>query len=542
MKPIKTLFLLAIPSLLLAYPGEVIRSFPSPSPAPTGLTFDGKHLWMADHRTDRLTAIDPETGETVREIPSPGFWPMGLAWDGENLWNADQKQNKIFRVDPADGAILTVLDSPAGRTEGLTWDGKTLWLSDSRNRKIIRIDLSDGTATHSFASPGQFPQGLAWDGTWLWCADRLLDETHMIDPESGEVFLIAESPGPYPRGLAWDGLTLWNVDYQTDSLYQMVRRDGDSYRLKNSRTARVTFTHEFRGRGRGIIREMNAYLAIPENLPQQTIRSIRFEPEGWREVRDRWDQRFAHFHYEALNPETRTASTMIVETEISEIIYYIFPDRVGSLKDIPREIREKYTADDSKYRTDSEYIRDLAAGIVGSETHPYRMARRIFDHVRLTLEYQLEGGWNSAPVVLERGTGSCSEYTFAFIALCRAAGLPARYAGSIVVRGDDASLDDVFHRWPEVYLPGYGWVPMDPQGGDKESSRDRAMNIGRLPNRFLITTRGGGDSEYLGWYYNAWETFTTDPQVEVEIEAFGEWEPITAPGEEALLDPGGKCE
>jgi transglutaminase-like putative cysteine protease len=233
---------------------------------------------------------------------------------------------------------------------------------------------------------------------------------------------------------------------------------------------------------------------------------------------------------------------MIVKTEISEISYFIFPNQVGQLKDIPRDIREKYTADGSKYQIKSEYIQSLAKQIIGTETNPYWMARRIFDYVRETLEYKLEGGWNIAPVVLGRGTGSCSEYTFAFIALCRAAGIPARYVGSIVVRGDDASLDGVFHRRPEVFLPNYGWISIDPQGGDKPSPRDRAMNIGHLSNRFLITTQGGGDSEYLGWYYNSWEKVRTDPQVEVDIETFGEWQPIVTTTKETPQTPGSKCE
>jgi transglutaminase-like putative cysteine protease len=176
--------------------------------------------------------------------------------------------------------------------------------------------------------------------------------------------------------------------------------------------------------------------------------------------------------------------------------------------------------------TDDSYIQKLTKESVGDETNPYWIARKIFDYVRDNLEYKLEGGWNVAPVVLERGTGSCSEYTFSFISLCRAAGLPARYVGSIVVRGDDASLDDLFHRWPEIYLPNYGWVPFDAQGGDKPLARDRAMSIGNLSNRFLITTQGGGDSEYLGWYYNNYEEYQTTPKVQVNIEAFGEWEII----------------
>lgn len=217
---------------------------------------------------------------------------------------------------------------------------------------------------------------------------------------------------------------------------------------------------------------------------------------------------------------------MSIEAEISAIDYFVFPDRCGSLEDIPEDVKKPYTADGSKYGTEDPYIQGLAQEIVGDEKNPYWIARKIFDYVRNTLDYKLEGGWNTASVVLKRGTGSCSEYAFSFIALCRAAGLPARYVGSIVVRGDEASLDQYFHRWPEVYLPNYGWIPMDPQGGDKPLPRDRAMNIGHLSNRFLITTRGGGDSEYLGWYYVAHETYQTDPQIEVNIETFGEWEPL----------------
>ncbi|MBU1421964.1 MAG: hypothetical protein KJ963_05555 [Bacteroidetes bacterium] len=83
-----------------------------------------------------------------------------------------------------------------------------------------------------------------------------------------------------------------------------------------------------------------------------------------------------------------------------------------------------------------------------------------------------------------------------------------------------------YHRWPEIYLPNYGWIPIDPQAGDKPSPGDQAINIGHLPNRFLITTHSGGNSEYMGWYYNSYETYSTDPQIKVNIETFGEWEPI----------------
>jgi transglutaminase-like putative cysteine protease/glutamine cyclotransferase len=472
-----------------------------------------------------LFCINPGTGEVIRKIPSPGFWPMGLAWDGKHLWNIDSKQKKIFKLDPADGTILFTIDAPGSNPDGLTWDGNTLWVSDYRSDKIMKIDLSDGTAVQSFAAPASYVQGLTFDGIYLWASDRIKDEIYMIDPRNGDVIIIFDSPGKYPRGLAWDGENLWNVDYQNDEIYKLVREDDQLYKLDDTRTAIVTFTHEVKTYGEGELKELDVYFAIPENLPQQKIIDLKFEPSH-KELKDKWNQSFAHLKYLHYPTNSTIQTIMTVKTEISEISYYIFPDKCGTLNDYPEDIKKTYTSNESKYMLDEKYIQDLSKKIVGDEQNPYWAARKIFDYVRNTLEYKLEGGWNVAPVVLKRGTGSCSEYTFSFIALCRAAGIPARYVGAIVVRGDDASLDDVFHRWPEIYLPNYGWIPIDPQGGDKPLPRDRAMNIGHLSNRFLITTQGGGDSEYLGWYYNSYETYKADPQVKVNIENFGDWQPI----------------
>jgi len=520
------LFIILIPILSFAYPGKVLESYPAPGKFCTGMTFDGKNLWVTDYKTDKLYMIDTKTGQIKRSISSPGFWPKGLAWDGEYLWNVDSKLKLIFQIDPKDGTILRTIYSPTDYPGGLTWDGETLWLSDYKKRKIMKLDLSDGTAIKKYTAPSKSPQGLTYDGTYLWCADRLHDEIYMIDPSNGEVINILKSPGPYPRGLAYNGKYLWNIDYQTDSIYKLVRQDDEKYILNETRNTKITLTHEVKVYGKGKLKDLNVYIAIPENIPQQKILSLEFSPKNYKTETDRWNQQIADFNYKNISSEASIQTTMEVDAEISEIRYFVFPDQCGTLNDIPDSIRSLYTADGSKYMIDDEYIQKRVKEIVGDEENPYWIARKIFDFVRNTLEYQLEGGWNVAPFVLQRGTGSCSEYTISFIALCRAAGLPARYVGAIVVRGDDASLDDVFHRWPEVYLPNYGWIPMDPQGGDKPLPRDRAMNIGNLSNRFLITTQGGGDSEYLGWYYNHNEEYRTDPQVQVNVEVFGEWEPV----------------
>ncbi len=163
---------------------------------------------------------------------------------------------------------------------------------------------------------------------------------------------------------------------------------------------------------------------------------------------------------------------------------------------------------------------------MGDEKNLYWKARKLYQYLIENMEYKLAGGWNTAPTVLKRKNGSCSEYSFCFIALCRAAGVPARYVGSLVVRGDDASYDDVFHRWNEIYLPGYGWVPVDANAGDKELPADQAAAFGGISNRFLITTEGGGDSEYLEWSYNHQNKWVSRGKCTIKAEVIAEWSPI----------------
>jgi len=87
-------------------------------------------------------------------------------------------------------------------------------------------------------------------------------------------------------------------------------------------------------------------------------------------------------------------------------------------------------------------------------------------------------------------------------------------------------MDEVFHRWVEIYLPNYGWIPVDPSGGDRASPRDQANSFGFLKNKYLITTQSGGGSETMAWTYNSNAFWTTEPKTNVVIENFADWESI----------------
>jgi transglutaminase-like putative cysteine protease len=66
-------------------------------------------------------------------------------------------------------------------------------------------------------------------------------------------------------------------------------------------------------------------------------------------------------------------------------------------------------------------------------------------------------------LLLQKPGGKCTDISSVFIALARAAGVPAREVFS--VRLGKKPQEDVTtwqHCWAEFFLPGYGWVSVDP--------------------------------------------------------------------------------
>jgi transglutaminase-like putative cysteine protease len=536
MKKLFTIFSVLLPAMLFSYTGEVILSFDTPGHFPTGMTFDGQNIWLADYKSDLLYCIDPASGKVLRSIPAPAYWPEGLAWDGEALWNADIKggiplsenyNGVIYRVDPANGDILKTIQSPTKAPRGLTWDGQYLWCVDASSDQVIQFSPDDGTTIKAFRSPSSNPTGITFDGKYLWISDRSRDKIDMVDPDNGMVIIITDAPGEYTRGMCYDGNTIWAVDYQRDKIYQLKTRDGEQFRVFNSHVSTITVTDQITNFGPGKILSADVHIAIPKNRPNQTILTEpEYFPRSPEIVTDKWGQQTAHFHFKNVADGKNVEGKMKVKAKISEVRYFIYPEEVGTLDDIPQEIKEKYLENNEKYHYDHPVIQNAVKEAIGGETNAYLIFRGIFNYLIDHMYYEMSGGWNTAPTVLARGNGSCSEYSFVYIAMCRAAGLPARYVGSVVVRGDLACIDDVFHRWVEVYLPNYGWVPIDPSGGDQDWPGNQANYIGHLANRFLITTEGGGGSETMEWTYNSNDFWTTEPKTYVVSDRFAEWEPV----------------
>ncbi len=521
------LLLLIVCYAMATTPGDVIKGLPA-TDYPTGLAWDGRHLWLADRDAEYIYAIDVTTGAIVDSVACPAFFPTGLAYGDGCLWIAGYYEDMIYKLDLKSRKVVNTLSAPSSQALGLAWQDGYLWAIDAAKDELVKLATDDGTPIASLKAPSSLSNGLTWDGTYLWVSDRYRDRLYMVEPVHGWVIMRLEAPGPYAFGLAWDGNSLWNVDYETDSLYA-VTTDGDNLTVTSSpKRAKVRFTCRVRCQGPDPIEKVNIYLALPHReLPHQhLLADPTFVPAQPDFVTDRWGQEFAHFVVQHLEPGQTGRVSYEVPVELQHLQHYIIPEHVGSLDEIPADLKRKYTVDGSRLRINDPVIQKAIAEAVGDEANPYWIVRRIFEYVNDKIEYERVGGWDTAPNVLRRGTGSCSEYSFVFMAMARGAGIPTRFCAGVCERGDRSSMDDVFHRWTEVYLPNYGWLPIDASAGDATWQGDAVRAIGSYQNRILITTIGGGDSEYIGWSYNYGMKMEYQGRSSLDVSAYADWEPV----------------
>ena len=112
--------------------------------------------------------------------------------------------------------------------------------------------------------------------------------------------------------------------------------------------------------------------------------------------------------------------------------------------------------------SDSPEIMQKLKEIIGNETEKVKIAKKIFIFVRDSIRYELD------PIVgavklLKRKTGACVDKSSLFIALCRSAGIPARYVlvTAHLLTNRDIDLSDINHCATEIYLNG-DWKIVDP--------------------------------------------------------------------------------
>lgn len=151
---------------------------------------------------------------------------------------------------------------------------------------------------------------------------------------------------------------------------------------------------------------------------------------------------------------------------------YFSPESIlANIKPYNKESEEykKYTSFEKPHIVD---MTDLARGIVGDETNPYRQSELVYDYI--IQKYPWAGAREYSTIecipeyVIEEGHGDCGQVSLLYISLMRSLGVPARWESGWMLHPKEKNL----HDWAEVYFEGIGWVPVDVSFGRYVHAKD----------------------------------------------------------------------
>jgi hypothetical protein len=505
--------------------GEKTKELQAPSKCVVGLASKGDSLVLIDHCEPTIIFLNADTGEVIKKMRSPALRATGVAWDGRSLWVLDEVEKVIYKVDPENGSWTKRIEIEASRPRGLGFYKGSLYVADVMAMKIHEVDPSDGTTIRAFPAPCAGVSGLGFYKDVMFVANREEDAIFAIDHKDGWVFFYLPSPGPHPTGIATLGNRLVIADYETDKLTFHDMESGARFWVGKERKVEVVFKVSLFNFGPDVVKNAVVTLAVPETTENQTmVGDINFDPKPAEVVTDADGQRLARVQFASVAPNESAVATMSFKAVLRSVHYMVLPEDIK--KGVSEKEMHEFLKDGSKLVIEDPKIQEAAQEIRRKSRDYYDIVRNTYRYVIDHMEYELAFGWNRAPLVLERGTGSCSEYSILMMALLRANKVPCRFVGTLVVRGDNASWDDVFHRFLEVFLPGVGFIPVDANKGDAKTPSDISKGFGVMENRYLVTTRSAGDSLYLNWTYNYVTSYECAGRCKVLEDAVAEFSPL----------------
>lgn len=213
-------------------------------------------------------------------------------------------------------------------------------------------------------------------------------------------------------------------------------------------------------------RDLKYWMFLPrewENQKNVELLAINPDPEK-KKIFKSDNLLLAHWNFGKQEPSKQYTVQFKIKADIYKVDHFIDPVTVPDNYKNMKKAVDKYLGNDSlAYIT--EEIREIAGELTRHVTDPFLKARNIYRWVLKHTEHQFPVEHRGTRYLLANPInekhdlfgGDSAEYSWLFVALCRAANVPARpVTGFLAKEGWESP-----HTWAEFLLPALGWIPVD---------------------------------------------------------------------------------
>ena len=263
--------------------------------------------------------------------------------------------------------------------------------------------------------------------------------------------------------------------------------------------------------GPGQPEKQNIWVALIRDFPPyQKVTSKKVSPTDYELITDEYGNQYAEFDLSSQPAGTTKTVQIDYQVTIKEL--------TCNLSACEGELLDDFIQPELHIESANPQISALASDLARGKTTVCQQVRAFYDYIGDELIYTYNGKDWGAQAALGAMGADCTEYTALLVALSRSQGIPARYfEGLLFLDTDTEARARLEHAWPDVYVPGVGWMALDPTLG--RSPVDRENYFAHYTPQHIIVTMGANPSTLRGssyWTHIYWPGNSTQIRVEAE--------------------------